>query len=685
MGFLRIASRLKTEGSRRSRKFRRRFTGAKGVGRLAAHKLARVLEVESVPSQKPNTRCLSAVSAAIDWDKVESFQTIDEVADSVAVKVTESKPRRAQRSGTVITLKRLRKRWTPTERTRFLWEVQSFQPPPPLLSVSGLPKDMNLLFDEISVADIQGKDPGFSVALSGDFEAGEEYWQALADAASWIVEIDAHRGHRSIQYLVTPTKQTLEANPEAAQEKHRHPHPNPVDGPFFQARFLVREGTGSFSGSVRPWINKASGIRVYMEGFRVLPYGDTGDDWLDIASDYGRRSRRLQFIEASHSDGLNPKDPDEGLSFLPKESYSGGVFLTEAGAPNLRMLVNREGFVPEASFDSLKRIVRTGIDLSVRVRAKATLTRRRSRKQTRLQTTGADRLILRHSVEQTLLEATHLAEEANVDFSAGRIKTATRKFKEATARISEGSEIHNALTTERSVMQILAGIGLQMTAFVHEINGLLAMAYSLESVTDRLRKDKKLPEDSRRRIASLHRSLGDLRRVAERQASYLTDVTSPDARRRRSRRRLAEAFDASLRLHQPSIERRDIQVTNTIEPELKTPPMFPAELVIVFSNILTNAVKATRKEGRIRASARTDSNGKVRVRVENTGKAVNLNTAERWFKPFESTTTELDPALGQGMGMGLPIARNILEEYGAQIAFVRPRQGYASSIELVFP
>src|SRR5947209_18099570 len=46
-GFLRIASRLKDEGNRRSKLFKRRFTGAKGVGRLAAHKLASRIGIES--------------------------------------------------------------------------------------------------------------------------------------------------------------------------------------------------------------------------------------------------------------------------------------------------------------------------------------------------------------------------------------------------------------------------------------------------------------------------------------------------------------------------------------------------------------------------------------------------------------------------------------------------------------
>ena len=35
------------------------------------------------------------------------------------------------------------------------------------------------------------------------------------------------------------------------------------------------------------------------------------------------------------------------------------------------------------------------------------------------------------------------------------------------------------------------------------------------------------------------------------------------------------------------------------------------------------------------------------------GLAVDLDEAERWFKPFESTTVQTDPVLGQGMGMGL--------------------------------
>ena len=73
------------------------------------------------------------------------------------------------------------------------------------------------------------------------------------------------------------------------------------------------------------------------------------------------------------------------------------------------------------------------------------------------------------------------------------------------------------------------------------------------------------------------------------------------------------------------------------------------------------------------------------LRIENTGMAVDPSKGERWFRPFETTTTEVDPVLGQGMGMGLPITRNMLEQYGAEIRFCAPKHGYSTALEIVFP
>src|SRR5439155_20872381 len=62
-GFLRIASRFKDEGPRLSKRYKRRFTGAKGIGRLAAHKLARLIRIHSVPWEERRTAERSAIDA----------------------------------------------------------------------------------------------------------------------------------------------------------------------------------------------------------------------------------------------------------------------------------------------------------------------------------------------------------------------------------------------------------------------------------------------------------------------------------------------------------------------------------------------------------------------------------------------------------------------------------------------
>jgi signal transduction histidine kinase len=163
------------------------------------------------------------------------------------------------------------------------------------------------------------------------------------------------------------------------------------------------------------------------------------------------------------------------------------------------------------------------------------------------------------------------------------------------------------------------------------------------------------------------------------------DVVTPDARRRRSRQSLTDRFDAAVRLVSETAERKGIGIANELPPQLKSPPMFAAEITTVFSNLLTNAVKAAGQGGRIRSAAHLLPDGRTRVVVENTGVPVQPAEGERWFKPFESTTLSIDPILGQGMGLGLPITRSMLEQYGAEISFARPSRGFSTALEILFP
>lgn len=681
-GFLTIASRFKDSSNRKSAKFKRRFTGAKGIGRLAAHKLATFLQVESIPDPnfiEPNNHILDA---SIDWVKIEQKRLFDEIESSGAVQVETSPRPRNAKPGTTITLRRLRKKWTGTERVQLQAEVESFQPPDVLVN---LPKGLvpsERLFDRPKIADNDTTDTGIRCELTGDFATGDAYWPQLATVSQWLIEIDASSKRRKVQIRIAPTKTGKAEIEDARVCDFQYEHPDHNAGPHFVARILIREGNIG-DRTFKQWMSRSIGVRVYNEGFRVLPYGEPNNDWLLLDADYKTRPRALSWLDQKGFVGPDD-DEDEGLTFSGNSSYFGAVFLTSSGAPNLRMLVNREGFSSDPSFDHLVDIVRTAIYLSVRVRAAAKLERRLERRSERQQK-SQPRIELRMAVEQSVSEATHLAKEARQAAAQGRIGEAQRLIEKASAKFTEGSETHGRLMTEGAVLRVLASVGTQMAAFIHEIKGILGMAQALESAVAEILTGLSLPESSHKRLSRLRSSIRDLKHGIERQASYLIDVISPDSRRRRSRQKLAERFDAACRLISATASRKGIEIENDIPIDLKSTPMFPAELIVVFSNLLTNAIKAADHEGRVRALAKIDREGQVILIIENTGVAVNQKEGERWFQPLESTTVETDPVLGQGMGMGLPITRNLLEDYGASIRFISPSRGFSTALQITFP
>jgi signal transduction histidine kinase len=131
--------------------------------------------------------------------------------------------------------------------------------------------------------------------------------------------------------------------------------------------------------------------------------------------------------------------------------------------------------------------------------------------------------------------------------------------------------------------------------------------------------------------------------------------------------------------------RLDVRIEDDLPADLKTPPMFPAEVGVMLTNLLTNAVKNAGSPGIVRVAGATLGVRGATLFIHNTGVAVDLEEAERWFLPFESTTVEVNEVLGQGLGLGLPITRALVEDYRGTIRFVTPPPGFATSIRVDLP
>jgi signal transduction histidine kinase len=291
----------------------------------------------------------------------------------------------------------------------------------------------------------------------------------------------------------------------------------------------------------------------------------------------------------------------------------------------------------------------------------------------------------RRSIQLRIELSAELLKSAESRLERGALKEARAALEQSVNELNEASETAAYLLPEVDTLRMMAGIGLQMNAFVHEIKAVHQAAVAIaETIEEYLEEHRDLAPATRRFIKQLMAKVQQLTRSLERHAAYLAEVLSADARRRRSKQRIGQRVVGALEVFTPSIEKLGVEVTSSVDESLLTPPMFAAELSIVLTNLLSNALKAAGKRGRVRVSA-SESDDFVEIRMENSGVAVDLKDGEKWFKPFESSVESPDPLLGQGMGLGLPITRDVVESYGGEVKFVSPSKRFETAVVVRLP
>jgi signal transduction histidine kinase len=705
--FLRIAGRSKEGGQRRSPTYGRKFTGAKGIGRLSAHKLGDTLSLESTPDLTVLNRMGSSAGfiASIDWGKIEaSSESMDQT------KVIEAQRVRAQGidkvpSGTLMTINDLHSGWSRRQLNNFLSEVRSTRPDPTL--TAPLPNDVlagELLLPRIEIADSNGPeaDPGFEIELSGEFADSEAQWPTLLAHINWILEIDA-RDTKVVIYRLTPAARTALVYPDSRSETFEFARSKA--GPAFTARVFIRDGSvptsSRMSDTLSTFAKEAAGVRLFFEGFRTLPYGTPRNDWLGLDRSYTARNALEGIDDLLSRSGRS--ELDERTYQLSNSSYFGAVFLQDESSGGLEMVVNREGFLPSEAFDQLTEDVRRGINISVRIRAthgaraKEAKTRKKSAERKAvvqrildeaLSRRDTDRAASRVGLDTWLEVGRDAAATLRASTSGGTGVVDKENIEIVAVALEEVQIARESATEEQAQLRVLASLGTQMGAFVHEVNGILGQAQVIEDLLTSLSKD--MAGTSGALIKNVIRAQKELVTSLERQAIYLSDSLGAETGRKRSRQKLRERWITAERLLGGAAARRSVLIENSISPLLLSPPMFAAEMNVIFTNVLSNAIKAAAAESAdpaprvVRVRAESDESI-VRIRIENTGARVDLPDSDRWFRAFETTTAEVDPVLGQGLGLGLPLTRRIIEEYDGAIHFATPSSDMATAIEIVLP
>jgi len=99
----------------------------------------------------------------------------------------------------------------------------------------------------------------------------------------------------------------------------------------------------------------------------------------------------------------------------------------------------------------------------------------------------------------------------------------------------------------------------------------------------------------------------------------------------------------------------------------------------LFLNLLLNAVDAMPRGGRIVASLGTEGDGKVEVRIRDTGAGIPEDQLSKIFQPFYTTKKA-----GHGNGLGLVVARTIVDDHQGEIE-VSSKVGEGTEFLVRFP
>jgi signal transduction histidine kinase len=395
----------------------------------------------------------------------------------------------------------------------------------------------------------------------------------------------------------------------------------PLSGPFdIELRVWDRDRTSldrvakaldSTIKNVRQDLDDAAGVSVYRDGFRVLPYGEQGDDWLKLDS------RRVNH-------------PTKRLS---NNQIVGVVTISGDGNPALRDQTNREGLMAGDAFADLRTMV-------LHVLAKL----------------EDKRYDLRHAPEAAPKRGGVFVGFDLADLE-GLVRTRHPADSELLAEVEDKQrELVRRIDEAQEVLgryRRLATLGELIDSVVHDGRTPLG----------KIRNAVELA------IAEVVRAYVDAERLrkhldlTDRQAAVLADLfrrIEPFGGRRRRRPGpliIEEAIKDAFELLGSELSTASVR---TVLPESTTSMTAnTGEIQEILVNLIQNAVYWLKQVPRTDRQISVDvlpHDGTVEVLFSDSGPGVDPEFADRVFEPYFSTKPD-------GVGLGLAIAGEVAEEY----------------------
>lgn len=584
--------------------------GEKGVGRFATQQIGDTLKMIS----KTKTSDKELV-ADIDWTLFEDYEkNLSEVeVEYTYEKATEFKP---DKSGTILQISDLKSKWSEADIKR----------------VSNTLKRMKSPFKGAN---------DFEVTLQF-FNSPSEFEKYADLELSDILE----KAHYKLYGLIDDKgimEFEYDSNVPDIENAHRE---GEIDLTSFGKKQDGKLSCGGFvinlhhyskdnkllqkSGIIKKDIEELAGVSVYRDGIRILPYGESGNDWLKLDN------QRIQETD-----------------FIGNDTIIGMVEINQDENSDLKDKTNREGLIENEDYYQFEKLIFNAVKFL--------------NNEKKLDKPKKPKKVIKPEIEvgkkiddtkaklDEVVETVSQSSDDAVKKSAEDLKKVGTQFDEIKNQFTQTVEDYESVNKQ---LFSLAGTGLAAERFTHEFARLISGA---NSSLERLKKQIDLKNAKVKKevdtIGSVLEALrNDIRLLGP--MFYIKRVAND------KELNIREVIDNTISLQENALDKEKIDI-EVVGESFKI-KMREGSCMQIFNNLIDNAVYwLSRKSENDAKSLKIILDYKTNsVFVSDSGPGVVSRYRDKIFEPFFSMKGE------DGRGLGLYIIKEILQEKNWDITLV---------------
>lgn len=615
----------------------RRKLGEKGIGRFSVERLAKRLEISSTKQGDD-----FAISFSIDWDQ---YETYDGEFSQLTHKVIRI-PCDINKKGTTLTLEDLRDHWGKDELLNLQKELELLRP-----------IDINKASYKKYVF------PGSNVKINliaSDILKTKKFIDShfISYAQAHLYGEIKGDGSAVVRVFI---KSNISASKTDISEEYKYSAAD-IDtscGPVTYEAFVFLKDKRLYKSltvenkNMDDYLEAFCGVKIYRDGFRILPFGDKDNDWLELNA---KRTGSPEFRIATYN-------------------TIGVVYITRDRNPGLQDVLSRENMYETTEYLSLKKFVNEAFDRYTALQLNARKKKeRKAKEEGQLALADVQKAVSAFSsqvgtLKQAVSETTDAqtpeqktAQIAKVEAHVSKIvSTAEASLEKLKYAYNYYKKQTDFRSREMQIYRNIATLGIGAAMFGHE-----ALNQTVESkaiINDIFADHATLLESA----DALTQQLKDLQEdliLIDEKADFYRNYLRKEKQDRSRYININSILSSLLGQHKNAFKAIDVTPEIQLVGEEKDLYLwgYEGDIDTVFTNLITNAYKALKKApgAKYFKFQLAFKDGYINIHVINNGQPISKENRSKIFEPLFSTYSD-------GTGLGLTIVQDTLLLYQGSI------------------